>query len=404
MKIVHLKAENVKRLKAVEVTPTHDVVIIGGINGAGKTSLLDSIMYALAGKDVLPDKPVRKGKDKASIELDLGSLKISREISADGTATLKVKSAAGVPQKSPQTVLDALVGELTFDPLDFTRMKPKDQVQTLKELVGLDFTDQDNAIAAATERRLDAGRDLKHVEGYLASMPPMQDAQEKPVDVAAAMKSLDDARRENNKIALLRTNYGNLVREKELAEKEQAAIKVRINNLVLRMGELAESIEAADVIDEAPLREVISNASKINEAIKTNQHRAKAEDEARGLRERYDEETKLIRQCEDEKARVLSAVKFPVKTLSFDETGVLVAGVPFTQASQAEQLRVSLAMGMALNPKLRIMLVRDGSLLDDRSMGIIAEMAKANEYQIWVERVGEGDETAVIIEDGQVKQ
>lgn len=36
MKIVRLTAENIKKLRAVEITPTGEMVIISGKNGSGK--------------------------------------------------------------------------------------------------------------------------------------------------------------------------------------------------------------------------------------------------------------------------------------------------------------------------------------------------------------------------------
>jgi hypothetical protein len=49
------------------------------------------------------------------------------------------------------------------------------------------------------------------------------------------------------------------------------------------------------------------------------------------------------------------------------------------------------------------MLVRDGSLLDDRSLQLLGELAVEHNLQCWVERVGQGQECSVIIEDGAVK-
>lgn len=67
-KIVRLTAENVKRLVAVEIRPNPDgnLVIVGGRNAAGKSSVLDAIMFALAGKKALPAKPIREGKSAES--------------------------------------------------------------------------------------------------------------------------------------------------------------------------------------------------------------------------------------------------------------------------------------------------------------------------------------------------
>ena len=94
----------------------------------------------------------------------------------------------------------------------------------------------------------------------------------------------------------------------------------------------------------------------------------------------------------------------PIDGLSFDSDGVYFKGVPFSQASSAEKLRVSVAMGIAMNPELKVLLIRDGSLLDQKNLKLIAGMANDSGHQVWVERVGSGEECQVIIEDGYVQK
>ena len=59
-------------------------------------------------------------------------------------------------------------------------------------------------------------------------------------------------------------------------------------------------------------------------------------------------------------------------------------------------------MAVALNPKLKVVLVRDGSLLDDNSLELVAELAKVSGHQVWMEIVDTSGEVGVYIEDGQV--
>jgi hypothetical protein len=59
-------------------------------------------------------------------------------------------------------------------------------------------------------------------------------------------------------------------------------------------------------------------------------------------------------------------------------------------------------MAMALNPKLKVIRIMDGSLLDGENMAVITEMAKDKDFQIWIERVEDGSDMAIIIEDGAI--
>ncbi len=93
----------------------------------------------------------------------------------------------------------------------------------------------------------------------------------------------------------------------------------------------------------------------------------------------------------------------PVPGLGFSETEVTLNGIPLSQSSSAEQLRVGLAIAIAANPNMKVMLIRDGSLLDEDSLRLVEESAKAAGAQVWIERVSSTGCT-VVIEDGQVKE
>ena len=57
LKINKLEIENVKRIKAVKVEPSlNGLTIIGGKNNQGKTSVLDSIAWALGGERFKPSQ------------------------------------------------------------------------------------------------------------------------------------------------------------------------------------------------------------------------------------------------------------------------------------------------------------------------------------------------------------
>ena len=137
MKIVKLVAENIKKIKAVEINPNGEIVTIAGKNGAGKTSILDSIWWAMSGTSHIQGAPIRKGQTKARIKLDLGEIIVERKFT-DAGSTLTVENSEGARFPSPQKMLDALVGSLSFDPLAFSRMEPRKQLDELRRVSKLD--------------------------------------------------------------------------------------------------------------------------------------------------------------------------------------------------------------------------------------------------------------------------
>ena len=424
MKILKLNSSNVKRLVAVEIQPDGSVVVIGGKNGAGKTSVLDSIMYALAGGKALPAEPVRKGERRAKIVVDLeGGLRVTRTFDPSGSKLTVTDQ--GTKRSSPQKLLNGLCGQISFDPLEYSRMSAKAQAEVLRRLVGVDTTELDELRAGAYEARRDANRDAKRTGAELATME-QHDGVER-VDVAALA---DDLARCNMELSA-HEQQSDKLHVKNGHARAMVASEASLTEEIIAAAELIKKMEA----DRKVLRKDITKIRADNKAaaavldgkrpalemaiVQADQRLRSADDTNKMAREneeysqkaarldRWEAETRKfsdeIARIDDAKREALAEADFPIDGLGFCEDGVTLAGVPLEQASQAELLRVSVAMGLALNPTLRVLLIRDGSLLDDDSMRLIAEMAAKADAQVWLERVGEGDKSAIIIEDGQIR-
>lgn len=424
LKIVQLTVENVKRVQAVTITPKGPAVIIGGDNRQGKSSTLDSIAYALGGGKLIPDRPIRTGAKHARIEVDLGELVVERTFTKKGS-TLKVTPKDGPSLSSPQAVLDKLIGKLSFDPLAFLDMEPKKQVQTLKELVGLDFNDLDKRKEEIYEQRKEINRDIKNLEGQVEGLPEHKHEPTELVVVDTLLNQIEEAERHNFDLAAMEQAKAEAERESKRSQEEFDACEREIEELrsrALRLKEkqvefakrrdhqiqltadLQEKIASFEVKDTESLKELIKNAEVTNRNIREREQRQVL---AKELRSKNAESMKLtlaIEAIDNEKEQRLAEAKFPVDGLSFSEDGVLLNGLPLEQASQREQIALGVGIGFAMNPGLKIALVRNASLLDDNGLALVAEIAEQQGGQIWLERVGHGKECQVIIEDGLVAE
>lgn len=409
MQIIQLEAENVKRLNAVNIRPDGNLVVIGGRNAQGKSSVLDSIFMALAGKKAQGSKPVKDGKDKAKIVVDLGDMVVTRTITKDGGGTIKVANKEGAVYQSPQAILDGLCSKLSFDPLAFLRERPAAQRDMLQGLVGLDFTGQDQKRKALFDQRTNINRQHKDAQAQYGAMEYHEDAPDKEVSVSALVAELEQAREHNRSAKMAKENVAdnidalqNTIDElavEDIYEPIFGEVSGHINATIKLLDELA----LPDYIDIEEIQGRLSGAEGINAMVRENAAYQAKVDEAERLAKESKAITAKIEQIDADKAMAMANAKFPVDGLAFGEDGITMNGIPFDQCSSAEQLRVSVAMGIAMNPKLRVLLIRDGSLLDEDSLGMVAAMAAEHDAQVWIERVGKGKECSVVIEDGAVE-
>lgn len=411
--IVELQIQNVKRVRAVTIRPDGELVIVGGRNAQGKTSVLDAVEMALGGGKTIPVEPVRRGARKGHVVVDLGEYVVERTFTQKGS-TLVVKGKDGAPVKSPQAVLDTLCSTVAFDPLAFSRMEPKKQDAVLKELLGLDFSELDRDREALFAARRDANRDAKALEARLLALPvPEAGTPTEESSVAALAEELQRGREVHQRaseatlqvgaieaaIEKLGARIGELKQWLRDAEREmEAAITMRSAE-----AKLTEQLQQeAASCDLRVIAERIRTAETTNAKVRQARERLALETQLRELETRVDDYAAAIEGIDERKTAAIAAAQFPVFGLGFDECGPSFNGLPLEQASGAEKLRVSVAIGAALNPRVKVMLVRDGSLLDRDSLALLAQLAHEQQCQVLLERVGSDDDGAVIIEDGMV--
>lgn len=407
--IISLDVQNVQRVRAVRIVPKGSTVILAGQNAQGKTSVLDSIEMALGGERHTSERPIRDGAKQATIVLNLGDLVIERVISKTGSS-LVVRDADGVKQRAPQTILNDLCSRISFDPLHFARMKPDDQNELLRKLVGIDFTQSSREREALFNTRTKTARDAKSVRAQSEGTVVPSDTPEKPVDVAELMTQLRSAHASQGAVLNHRSRLEQAEKAVSTAENTVAAAREALKRA--EAGLMQAKLQRGEISREAPpvatdptaLERQIANAQAINRNVEKRTRRDELEAEANHLDAQVNELTQHIDAIDQQQRELLESVKYPVPGLSLGESGPLFKGVPLAQASGAERLRVSVGIGLALNPRLKVLLIRDASLLDETSLAMVAEMAAEAHAQVWLERVGTGDPTAVIISDGQVLQ
>lgn len=423
MKIIELHAENVKKLRAVTIRPDGNVVKISGRNGQGKSSVLDSIMYALAGAKTHAQEVIRRGAERAAVTLDLGDVIVEWKKTASG-ASVKVKDREGKLYPTPQKMLDALYGGLCFDPAAFLRYTPERQVETVKKLAELDFTELDQRRAALYERRTEVNKAGQEMAARFNGMPPPgPDVPDELVSVDALLDEQAKLQAQKDANTRVRGEYGEAERRLSIARAGVATNELAVQRLRQQLEAAEASLQEAmlaaeraerasgeqkarvDALVEPDVSEVyrrIRSADATNQAVKAKRERAELAKALETKRAERDKLTADIEGIDTEKAKRLADAPMPVVGLGFTATGVTLNGLPLEQASAAEQLRVSMAMGLALNPKLKVVLIRDGSLLDKNSLEIVAEMAAQVDAQVWIETVSEGDGAGIVIEDGAV--
>lgn len=437
MRIQHLRIKNFKKIRDIEITPAKNSISLIGRNGAGKTSVIEAFISAICGERFRPETMIRNGERRMDCEFDLGAIKVRiwQELGKKAKVSLEMADGSDLPGTT-QDILNHLYSGHTFDPLKFRQMASKDRYDTLRQIakINYDFADHDRKYASDYERRrkLNAAADIANAR--LKALPTSVTVGQR-IDTAALVDEVGDVGKSNAAIdaeiarrkmldSQLKEQRGNANHSWETAKKHREEAARLLTNareiedqareidsdIEKRVTEIKELPEIADKKEVAEVKARLEAAQAHNNLVAAAEQQAadrkKSEEEAKTAERDADRLTRIIQDREDEKKKAIEATVLPVPGLGFGVDEVLFNGVPFSEASQAESIRVGFAIGCALSPTIRIALIRNANDLDDTSRELIEQEAERAGVQVWLEYVHPEHASGhkIILEDGEIDE
>lgn len=423
MKLVQLRAENIKGLKAVELQIGDDdrSVVVEGNNGAGKSSLLDSIAFALTGKRNIPEQPLPEGEDRGEIELVTNEDYIIKRVITEKDSYLEVTSKEGEEYDAPQSLLNDMIGTLCADPYQLRSDSPRQIREKFLEVidVDLDLEEWEEKRERLYDKRKSARRKYEGIEEELKEMDrPEPELPNDTVSPSDLTSELEEARKMKTK------KDENVEKAREIEEsiqekaKEIRDLEERIEKLEEKMEEdkekrqelIAEADQIPDSIDETVkgLEEELEDLEEKNDRIRYKQRFEKKIQKRDEWQDQYEELVGKVTDHWTKKRNAIEKADFPVDGLTLREGDFAWRGTPLEQLSQAERLLLYSALEMARNPELRCLLLRDASLLDDHFYKKLKGLAQEFDFQVFFEFVREQQDADVCVRihegEAQVKK
>ena len=403
MKINKLEIENVKRIKAVKIEPTKDgLTIIGGKNNQGKTSVLDSIAWALGGERFRPSQAQREGSvipPNLKVVMDNGLIVERKGKNSD----LKVTDPSG--KKAGQQLLNEFIEQLALDLPRFMSANGKEKANTLLHIIGVDakLADLEKQETELFNSRQALGRIADQKEKYAKEQPYFQDAPDTPVSASELIHRQQEILAKNGENQRLRANLHWL-------EQERQQINDQLSDLLRKQAEIEEKLRVAklsaeDLHDEstAELEQNISDIEEINLKVRANLDKDKAEEDAKHYRKQYQNMTVAIENIRSEKAALLHSTELPLPGLSVADGELIYNGAKWDCMSGSDQLKVATAIVRKLNPKCGFVLLDKLEQMDLDTLQDFGQWLEAEGLQAIATRVSTGNECSVIISDGYVE-
>ena len=409
VKINQLEIENVKRVKAVKIEPTaNGLTVIGGRNSQGKTSVLDSIAWALGGDRYKPSQAQRDGSvlpPQLHVELSNGLIVERKGKNSD----LKVIDPSG--RKGGQQLLNQFVEQLALDLPKFMSASGKDKAQTLLQIIGVgdQLAQMELDEQKLYQERLYIGRTADQKDKFAKEMESYDNVPKEPVSASELIRQQQDILARNGENQRKRervSQYEYLVSTKsEEVARLQQQLQIKQAELQQAQADLQiAKTSALDLNDESTeeLERNIQEIDELNRKVRANLDKEKAEEDARIYKNQYDALTVQINDIRQAKLDLLKGADLPLPGLSVQDGELIYQGYKWDNMSGSDQLKVATAIVRKLNPQCGFVLLDKLEQMDLQTMQEFGAWLESQGLQAIATRVSTGDECSIIIEDGAV--
>ena len=407
VKINKLEIENVKRIKAVKIEPTENgLTVIGGKNNQGKTSVLDSIAWALGGENFRPSDAARQGSiipPNLKITLNNG-LVVERK---GKNSSLKVTDPSG--QKAGQQLLNTFVEALALNLPKFMESSGKEKAQTLLKIIGVgdQLTAMEQEEKEFYNERQAIGRIADQKEKFAKEQIYYPDVPKDLVSPSELIRQQQEILARNGEIQRKREKVDQYKKEMDTLSKEIEKLEDELAMKEKALQQVKDSynmafMDAQELQDQstAELEESIANVEEINRKVRANLDKEKAEDDAREYRKQYQELTNQLEKVRKNKAALLDSAELPLPELSVRDGELIYKEQKWDNMSGSDRLKVSTAIVRKLNPECGFVLMDKLEQMDLDTLKEFGQWLEQEGLQVIATRVSTGDECEIIISDG----
>lgn len=405
--ISKFEIENVKRVKVVKVKPdATGLTILGGDNGQGKTSVLDAIAYALGGEKYRPSKFSREGSvNPGTIKIVMSNgLVVERK---GKNAALKVTDPSG--QKAGQTLLDSFVSTLALDLPKFLEASSKDKANTLLKIIGVgdQLAAMDMKEKELFSERTVTGRTADTKAKFAENQPYYPDAPKELISASELIQKQQDILARNAQRQQWQRDHDALLDKSMRIDEQIEQLQQRILSLKNEKQTVMEQIRAGEktpaemkMESTAELEQNLAQIDEINRKVRANLDKERAEEDAKGYREAYDQLTVKINEIREARKKLLDGADLPLPGLSIEDGELIYQGQRWDNMSGSQRLIVSTAIVRKLNPECGFVLMDKLEQMDLHTLKEFGAWLEQEGLQVIATRVSTGDECSIVIEDG----
>ena len=407
VKINKLEIENVKRVRAVKMEPSaNGLTIIGGDNGQGKTSVLDSIAWALGGDKFRPSQPVREGSALAPylhIVLSNGLVVERRGKNSD----LKVTDPSG--ERAGQQLLNKFVEAFALDLPRFMEANDSDKAKTLLNIIGVgtQLAELDRKEKEIYNERLAVGRIADQKKKFADEQQYFPDAPKDIVSASELIKQQQEIlarngenQRKRDKAREIQQEYNRQYGLVKSLEAELSEARAKLSNLEEDLSVANKTAENLNDESTAELERNLAEIEEINRKVRVNLDKDKAEEDALIYKNQYDGLTSDLNKVRDDKKALLDHAELPLPGLSVRDGKLIYQGQEWDNMSGSDQLIVATAIVRKLNPDCGFVLIDKLEQMDLKTLQRFGGWLEQEGLQAIATRVSTGDECSIIIEDG----
>jgi len=436
LKLLKAEIKNFKNIEHKSIDFGGKSAIILGANRKGKSSLIQALMSPMNSK-LLPAKPIKDGEDTASIELTIGGSISGKDVvyhidmyfsEKDQKGRLVITDEDGGKIPGGKSMVETIVGNIGFDILEFIDLgltkdgkvsKPgvMQQIEVLKGFMPLEARKKlmalDNESKEVYDERAEINKDIKSNESKL------KDVEMDPEEIEKYSTKIDDSdvKSKMSSIGEEISEYDRIFRGVEDKQKLWVEKAAEIQVLTEKLKKLEEeNQETRNQVTKGKkwlegkvrpsmdsLTEELDKIQKHNDIHKLVMERQEFAKNVRELSEKSNAKGDRLLAIKSEKAEIFTENPLPVKGLEFTEEEILYDGLPFNENQHPSStiIGIGIKVAMAMNPNLKVLVIKDGSLLDKKTLNFILKLVEKENYQLFIEMVdyeGEKDVTVEFIE------